>query len=306
MDRFPDGIHVRLRSLVRGAYLYADEDGVGVSLSPRRASLNAAWRVHLVQRGDFHYVLLCSAAYGRYLALSPAMEPPPGLRGRRAVQRDYDEEDLHAVMWRAIGAGDAGDGVVVLRHRGFARSLRANGRYRRWHTCVTVDDDIGSFSERSTMMHWMVEEIPTTQAPPVLPTPNTNLGGPGIISLFTWRAQPSVEPLRTIRYVRVNDHGHFNQHGWATFQFYGRSVYLLICRVLYLLDEPNFIGDEGNFSITVCVQAGIYGRRTPLVIDLPRCEEPMDIFVLTTGSPGENFAVFFSCLFSNFYLFLCS
>jgi hypothetical protein len=139
-----------------------------------------------------------------------------------------------------------------------------------------------------------------------LPPLQQNLGGPGIISLFTWRAQPSVEPLRTIRYVRVNDHGHFNQHGWATFQFYGRSVYLLICRVLYLLDEPNFIGDEGNFSITVCVQAGIYGRRTPLVIDLPRCEEPMDIFVLTTGSPGENFAVFFSCLFSNFYLFLCS
>jgi len=124
-----------------------------------------------------------------------------------------------------------------------------------------------------------------------LPPLQQNLGGPGLISLFTWRAQPSVEPLRTIRYVRVNDHGHFNQQGWATFQFYGRSLYLLICRLLYILDEPIFIGDEGNFSITVCVQAGIYGRRTPLVVDLPRCEEPMDIFVLTTGSPGENFAV---------------
>ena len=125
-----------------------------------------------------------------------------------------------------------------------------------------------------------------------LPPLRQNLGGPGLISLFTWRAQPSVEPLRTIRYVRVNDQGQFNQQGWATFQFYGRSLYLLICRLLYILDEPIFIGDEGNFSITVCVQAGIYGRRTPLVIDLPRCEEPMDIFVLTTGSPGENFAVF--------------
>ncbi|XP_039841549.1 uncharacterized protein LOC120701800 [Panicum virgatum] len=286
MDQFPDGIHVRMRSLVRGLYLYADEDGVGVSLSPRRASVNAAWRVHLVQRGDFHYVLLCGAAYGRYLALSPAMEPPPGLRGRRAVQRDYDEADLHAVMWRAIGVvGDVDDGVVVLRHRGFTRSLRANGRYRRWHTCVTVDDDIGNFGERSTMMYWIVEEIPPRPAPPPPPTPTVNLGGPGLISLFTWRAQPSVEPLRTIRYVRVNDQGQFNQQGWATFQFYGRSLYLLICRLLYILDEPIFIGDEGNFSITVCVQAGIYGRRTPLVIDLPRCEEPMDIFVLTTGSP---------------------
>uniref|UniRef100_K3Y2H7 DUF569 domain-containing protein n=1 Tax=Setaria italica TaxID=4555 RepID=K3Y2H7_SETIT len=130
-----------------------------------------------------------------------------------------------------------------------------------------------------------------------------NLGGYGIIGLFRRRGEPSVEPLQAIRYVRMNDHGHFNQHGWATFQLYGRSLYLLISGVVYHLDEPVFNGDEGNFGITL---TGIYGRRTPLVIDLPRSEEPMDIFVLTTGSPGENFAVFLSNLFSTCYLFLYS
>ncbi|OEL27291.1 hypothetical protein BAE44_0011690, partial [Dichanthelium oligosanthes] len=294
MDHFPDGIHVRLRSRERREYLYADEDGVGVSLLPRRASLNAAWRVHLLQRdGDIDYVLLHGAAYGRYLALSPDLAAPPGHRGRRAVQRDYDEADMRAVMWRPVGAGDDSDDVV-LRHHGFVRSLRANGRYRRWHTGVTVDDDIGNNSgERSTMMHWTVEEIPPRPAPPPLPTPTTNLGGSGLISMLRWCGESSAEPLRTIRYVRMNGQGHFNQHGWATFQFYGRSVYLLICRVVYDLDEPILIGDEGNFfGITLCVRAGNYGRMIPLVIDLPRSEEPMDIFVLTTGSPGESFAVF--------------
>ncbi|KAF8698155.1 hypothetical protein HU200_035670 [Digitaria exilis] len=49
----------------RGMYLHADEDGAGVSLSPRRDSLNAAWLVHLVQVGGMGFVLLCGAAYGR-------------------------------------------------------------------------------------------------------------------------------------------------------------------------------------------------------------------------------------------------
>lgn len=186
MDLFQDGIHVRLRSRARGMYLYADEDGAGVSLSPCRASLNAAWRVHLVQRGGMHFVLLCGAAYGRYLALAPlGTAAQPGHRGRRAVQRDYDEADLRAVMWRATRAGDGGDDVVVLRHRvfvrihgGFVRILRANGRYRRWHTGVTVDLE-DNYGERNTMLHWMVEEIPPRPVPPSPPTPST------VVSSFT-------------------------------------------------------------------------------------------------------------------------
>jgi hypothetical protein len=166
MDQIFDENHVRLRSRVRGTYLYADEDGVGVSLSRRRASLNAAWQVHLVQ----NFVLFRSAAYGRYLAVSREMAPP-GHRGLRVVQRDYDELVLYAVAWRPIGApltvDDEAEADVVLRY-GSTRYLRANGRHRRWHTGVTVDDNGGV---RTTMMFWMVEEIPPRIEPPVLPLP---------------------------------------------------------------------------------------------------------------------------------------
>jgi len=48
------------------------------------------------------FVLLRGANYGRYLAVSLKMAPP-GHRGRRAVQRDYDEPELNAIMWRPIG-----------------------------------------------------------------------------------------------------------------------------------------------------------------------------------------------------------
>uniref|UniRef100_R7VYH0 Uncharacterized protein n=1 Tax=Aegilops tauschii TaxID=37682 RepID=R7VYH0_AEGTA len=43
MDQFHHGQHVRLRSRELGTYLHADEDGQGVSLHHRRASMNAAW-----------------------------------------------------------------------------------------------------------------------------------------------------------------------------------------------------------------------------------------------------------------------
>lgn len=107
--------------------------------------------------------------------------------------------------------------------------------------------------------------------------------------LLLRRAEPVSEPLRTIRYVRADDQGNFDPLGWATLQFYGRSVYLLLVRLAYHLGEAISIGDEGNvLGIALCVRAGNYGRLTPLVADLPRCEEPMDIVVLATDSYGES------------------
>lgn len=106
------------------------------------------------------------------------------------------------------------------------------------------------------------------------------------MSLFRRRGEPREEPLRAIRYVRVNDHGKVNQQCWATFLYYGMSVYLLSYRVGYDLGEPiTFTSEEGNiifFNITLRVRADNHSRLTPLVVDLP----PMDIFVVTTGSPA--------------------
>jgi len=165
MQKFPDGAHVRLRSRVHGGYLHADEDGAGVSLRwLRRRSANAAWRVQRILHDGTNCVLLHSAAYGRYLAASP--DPaPPGHRGHRVVQGDYGEEEgVDPVLWKPVGSGHAG--YVLLRHVSY-RLLRANGRYRRWHAGVSVDD----FDNQSTMMHWKVEFIPPRPGPPALVPP---------------------------------------------------------------------------------------------------------------------------------------
>ena len=179
MNRFPDGTHVWLRSRVRRGYLHADEDGSGVSLSTDRATLNAAWQVHRIVRQGVAYILLRCAAYGRYLGPSPPVAQPDGHRGRAAVsaiQRDYSEPMQVNIRWRAqaVTAGDGGGDYVLLYHwRDAELYLRANGRYRRWNTGVTVAPVDGNDGNESTMMHWTVEHIPPRPAPPALPAPTT-------------------------------------------------------------------------------------------------------------------------------------
>ena len=83
MEVFEGVEFVRLRSLEHGTYLHADEDGLVVSLRPRRASPNAAGVVRRVQRSGVAHLVL-RGAYGRYLALSLYRG------GRRIVQRGGD------------------------------------------------------------------------------------------------------------------------------------------------------------------------------------------------------------------------
>ncbi|KAF8759378.1 hypothetical protein HU200_010421 [Digitaria exilis] len=160
MEQFPDGGHVRLRSRVRRKYLHAATDGIGVFLSPERASFNAAWRVHRVVRNGVPLVLLHGAAYGRYLAASEDPAPPDDRR--RVVQGVYDDLEANDVMWTAVEAGDGDHHVVLLRHVS-GRFLRANGRRK---TCVTIDHR----DNPSTMMHWEVETLKLRlEKPDILP-----------------------------------------------------------------------------------------------------------------------------------------
>jgi hypothetical protein len=179
MDRFPDGMHVWLRSTLRAAYLFADDDGSGVSLSTCRAMMNAAWQVQrVVLRDGTPCFFLQNAAYGRYLALSPYLAPH-GHRGRRAILRDFREPQQRNIRWRAIAAGDVTDDVLLCTLEDQERYLRAHGRWRTC-SCITVDD------RRSTMTHWTVVQIHPRPAPPALPTPSTVSSLPLLLPLLTF------------------------------------------------------------------------------------------------------------------------
>jgi hypothetical protein len=82
--------------------------------------------------------------------------------------------------------------------------------------------------------------------------------------------------------MRAGDEENFL--GMETFSFLGRSVFNLTNEV------ATKVGVDMS-TITLCVHAGFHGRLTPLVVDLPRNEDPLDIVVLPNSSPGENFAV---------------
>uniref|UniRef100_A0A8I6Y2T4 DUF569 domain-containing protein n=1 Tax=Hordeum vulgare subsp. vulgare TaxID=112509 RepID=A0A8I6Y2T4_HORVV len=265
MDRFQDGEHVRLRSRVHGTYLHADEDGHGVSLHRRRASMHAAWSVHICHR-DGPQLLFHSAAYGSYLAATDA-RAPPGNRGCRAVQRDYDRRELEAVRWHAVWA-DSGNYVVLRDVAG--RCLRANKRRLGRSNGVSVDD-IDDINKVSTMMHWSVEIIPAREGMPPLPRP-IGLPYPGILD--------ALMPSRMILYVREGADGSRVTRG--SFVFRGRSVFglrkKLVRRLRAIMDVSKLV---------VCVEAGTLGQLTPLVVDLPRSHQNLRIVVIEAGTPAH-------------------
>uniref|UniRef100_A0A804LSJ1 DUF569 domain-containing protein n=1 Tax=Zea mays TaxID=4577 RepID=A0A804LSJ1_MAIZE len=109
LQQFPERAYVRLRSEVHGGYFHADEDGVGVSLRWRRhRSVHAVWQVQRILHDSTTYVLLHSATYGRYLAVSPT-------RRRRGTAATASSRGI-----RRVGSGPH----PVEAHRPGARRLR--------------------------------------------------------------------------------------------------------------------------------------------------------------------------------------
>ncbi|CAM0907801.1 unnamed protein product [Alopecurus aequalis] len=262
MDRFDDGHHVRLRSCVLGTYLHANRDEEGVSLRRRRASLKAAWAVHIYLGDDDRpYVLLHSAAYGRYLAATDVLAPR-GCPGLRVAQRAYDQPQAESIRWQPFRMGYGDD--IVLRQVGADRNryLRANRRYFRRNNSVSV---VNWENVISTMMHWAVEPIPARQGMPRLP-------GPIRVRLFT------EEGMRQIRFVRASDDGVFTEEGWSTFQFRGRSVHHL---------RNELATRVGVSDLIMCIRAGPDARLTPLVVNLPRDGQTIEIVVIIGGTPAS-------------------
>nr|CAB3454105.1 unnamed protein product [Digitaria exilis] len=280
MDLFPDGQHVWLRSSGRGEkYLHADEGGVSVRVSSKRASPLSAWKVHhAVDPEDGEtYVLLCSAAYGRYLTAT-RVPAPRGHKGRLVVQGAYNT--FNSVAWRPerVGAGDGGD-KVVLRHYS-DHLLRANGEFFFWNKGISAD----ATNRITAMSHWVVRAIPPRPFPPELPAAVLGPYRGSFLSCTKMDVATVVPgvPGRNIRFVRAADDGTFapDPDDWDEFRFNGRSEVELRAAVAGALEEPNVLG------IKLCARAGRFARPVPLTIDLPRHERVMEIVVLTEGSPA--------------------
>ncbi|CAL5051202.1 unnamed protein product [Urochloa decumbens] len=248
MELFPDRAHVRLRSRVHGAYLHADEDGVGVSLSGRRETLNTVWAVHRVQRRRKNYLLLHSAAYGRYLALSPGHLRHTGCG---AVQcgyfNDFDQRDI---MWVATRKPD---GDVFICNRAFGPWYSPDG---------------------FTTMAWVVEGVPSRGVPPLLPDVFTPFCVP-------MQQDPPVFWFRRfILYMQGDDYRNIDFQNARVLVFDGQSVSQLREELAERLEEMHPV------RVTMCIWAGSYGRLTPLITDLPSNHETIEVVMFESWSPA--------------------
>ncbi|CAM0148604.1 unnamed protein product [Urochloa decumbens] len=273
MDLFEDGLYVRLRSRTYGTYLCADEDAKGVGLHPDRASLRAAWVVHLLVRDGVPFDLLRfhSAASGRYLAASDKLEPLPlglGLapRGYGVALRDYDHLEEFAIRWTAVPSPSAGHILLCTMYRG--GKLRAHGGYLS-NASVYIDDC--DDANAAPMKDWEVEVVPLEQLQINLhhqpkPLPVRTLGG---------LLRPAQSHGLTARIVKVKRQfpWHFEDEEdeeWWTVNFTGTS----------LLNLSNKLKNMVGTGYAIYIQAGYLGRLTRLLHDLPRNRDTIHIVLL--------------------------
>ncbi len=87
--------------------------------------------------------------------------------------------------------------------------------------------------------------------------------------------------IRFVRAERASTDGTFPHVAWACFEFTGRSLFNLRTELARRL----------NFAVVsdviMCVRAGLFGRLTPLITDLPPNNVTMEIIVVTAGTIGE-------------------
>ena len=85
-----------------------------------------------------------------------------------------------------------------------------------------------------------------------------------------------------ILYMKGDEYGNIDYESTNLLVFEGYSVFRLRDELASLLEE------EHSVRITMCVWAGSHGRLTPLVVDLPRNNQTMEVVVFESWSGGEN------------------
>uniref|UniRef100_A0A0E0AR89 Uncharacterized protein n=1 Tax=Oryza glumipatula TaxID=40148 RepID=A0A0E0AR89_9ORYZ len=280
MEVFQGVQFARLRNWWEETYVTADEDGRSVyhyAPDRHRPAHEAIWAVQMVLAGApaTQYVLL-RGAYGRYLGTPDAVVrrwplsccwPAPVVG-----QRDFDQPEVDAIMWRAVRRADH----VLCLHDKSGRYLRGKlgtlvlgGRPR-----LTVGD--GRLNDDEKALRWEVLPVLPIPGRPELPisiVPEADLVGRFVKACFL--------PLqREIQFVAADDDGNIGegQEVWDSFRYEGRSVQLL----------RNELEDRVGYAITVCVRAGRHGQHSPLLINLPHSRETLHIVVLRRNSEADN------------------
>ncbi|KAM0839279.1 hypothetical protein ACQ4PT_060421 [Festuca glaucescens] len=286
---FQDGQYVRLLNRGRGGYLFADETGRGVSVDRRREMVNTAWVAQVLET-DTNYHVLLRSAYGRHLAVTRA-QAPEGHVGCGAAQCAFDgPDDAHVMWWTTPGKG----GSVVLLHGTSAnlRALRANGRYRRWHRCVTVEAI--NRSRVTSMMEWEVENLRSspsgsrgrrTSCDQEAPMLSCIISFQFVLPIWPWH--PGSAEKMEVNCVVADDNGSTDGRGWGTIPFRGRSLMELGNELAQRLGEGVSFQD-----ITLFIQAGNLGQPTLLLTDLPHRDDRVDIVVFRVGTAGHDRLLF--------------
>ncbi|GJN06104.1 hypothetical protein PR202_ga23796 [Eleusine coracana subsp. coracana] len=260
---------VRLRCRARrGKYLAADVDGRHVCLSGQRGVHNAVWAVEPAGVDGPPFVLL-RGAYGRYLVASDLQAGTGPAHGVVAAQADlFCSPPPPGTLWQAVPR----QGAFVVRS-GTGRYLRANGRYLRWRRAVTAAGDNGS-----SMMQWDVEDVPIRMTRPCILDP--------ICQMKHLRRSPPTESevAREIRYARVVDaDGSVSEQEWRTMQLHTHNLMQLRLTLACCMGVSRDVT-----RTTLCVRAGCYGQLTPLLIDLPIGNNPIDLVVVYHGTPADD------------------
>ncbi|EEC82951.1 hypothetical protein OsI_27942 [Oryza sativa Indica Group] len=278
MEVFQGVEFVALRVWCCNSYLHADENGRSVYHGNLRGGSgggslhNAVWAVEEVVAGvpPTRYVLL-RGAYGRYLGSPDAPDRErEGCCSLEAAQRDRDVLDVGAIMWRAVGCSgpDLARGCVVLLHDKSGRYLRGNQTFLARRPGVSVHSDV----DNETSLRWEVVRVTPSQVRPELPiATECNLTKNLVAACFP--------PLRRqIQFVTAGAGAAGNID-----VFTGKSVQLL---------REKLAGILGYDEFTLCVRAGIHGRLTPLLIDLPRSRETLHIVLVRPNSEAEDQLLF--------------
>ncbi|KAL6864670.1 hypothetical protein ACP4OV_015821 [Aristida adscensionis] len=267
-DGFP---LVRLESVARpGQYLAADVDGYSVIATDQRRTHNTVWAVQGVEAFDGTRCVALRGCYGRYLFAGPMSGEIGNSQDRTIRQASLDDvTPQRGFLWQAA----AWEASIVLRSA-TGRYLSPDGPRSKSRACRFAAAD---HYVRSKMILWDIENVPVLADSSSIPD-----AGPQIVHSSV--GPPSAKKVtRRLSYIVAEGDGGFDE---------ARSKKLILSsneleEVWKELKKPEN-GALIRKSSTLCLRAGRCGMLTPLLIDLPVGNDPLDAVILPRGTAAEQ------------------